>query len=254
MKSKPLKISAVSYINTKPFVYGIEHSGFLKDYSLSLDIPSLCAEKLKNKEVDIGLAPVAVIPELKEHFIIPDFCIGSNGPVLTVMLYSEVPFKEIKTIFLDYQSKTSSMLVQVLAKQFWKISPSFTQAQKGYEKEISGTNAGLIIGDRNFSLPSEFKYKYDLSEEWQLFTGLPFVFACWISNIRLEKSVSIAFHQALKFGIENKDEVVKTINKNYDKKIISNYLNHSISYSFDTRKQAAMDLFLKLSKETTYSY
>ncbi len=249
MKSKLLRISAVSYINAKPFVYGIEHSGFLKEYSLSLDIPSVCAAKLKSREVDIGLAPVAVIPELKEHFIIPDFCIGSNGPVLTVMLYSDVPLKEIKTVYLDYQSKTSSMLVRVLAKKFWKISPAFVQAEKGYEKQISGATAGLIIGDRNFSLPEKFNYSYDLSAEWQLFTGLPFVFACWISNIRMEKSISIAFHEALKYGVENKEAVVAALQGPYDEKIVRNYLNNSISYSFDKQKQTAMELFLDLGKE-----
>ena len=260
MRPKQLRISTVSYINAKPFVYGIEHSGFLSrlgedpssggiDYSLSLDIPSVCAAKLKRNEVDIGLAPVAVIPELKEHFIIPDFCIGSSGAVLTVMLYSDVPLKEIKTVFLDYQSKTSSMLVQILAKKFWKISPAFVQAEEGYEKKISQATAGLIIGDRNFSLPNKFKYAYDLSAEWQLFTGLPFVFACWISNIRLEKSVSIAFHEALKYGVENKEAVVEALKGQYDEKVTRNYLNNAISYSFDKQKQTAMDLFLDLGKE-----
>src|SRR5690349_16409009 len=119
MDTTLLRISAVSYLNAKPFVYGIEQSGFLKNYSLSLDVPSLCAEKLRNGQVDIGLSPVAIIPELKEHFIIPDFCIGANGPVHTVMLYSEVPLQHIKTIQLDYQSKTSCLLVQVLAKHWW---------------------------------------------------------------------------------------------------------------------------------------
>ena len=87
MSKTPLLISAVSYVNAKPFIYGIEHSGFFQNFSLSLDVPSVCAEKLKNNQVDIGLAPVAIIPELGEHYIIPDFCIGANGPVRTVMFY-----------------------------------------------------------------------------------------------------------------------------------------------------------------------
>src|ERR1035437_2307974 len=161
-----LRISAVSYVNSKPFIYGIQHGGFLKDYSLSLDIPSVCAKKLRTNQVDIGLAPVAIIPELKNYFILPDFCIGANGPVMTVMLYSEVPLKEIKNIFLDYQSRTSIMIVRILAKYFWKISPNWTQATIGYEANINGPTAGVIIGDRNFSLSGKFKYVYDLSEEW----------------------------------------------------------------------------------------
>lgn len=246
MKKSPLRISAVSYINAKPFVYGIEHSGLLKDYSLSLDIPSLCAKKLKNDQADIGLAPVAVLSELKNYFIIPDFCIGSNGPVRTVMLYSEVPLRKIKTIYLDYQSKTSSKLIQILAKHWWKISPVFAQTENGYENRIAATSAGLIIGDRNFFLSGKFKYVYDLSEEWKLFTGLPFVFACWIANKELKEGVASVFYKALKFGIENKNMVVKDLKKHYDEKVIKNYLNKCINYNFDKDKHTAMNLFLGL--------
>ena len=249
MKKSAIRISAVSYINSKPFVYGIEKSGFLKNFSLSLDIPSLCAEKLIKKKVDIGLAPIAIIPKLKEYFIFPDFCIGANGPVRSVMLYSQVPFKEIKNIYLDNQSRTSVMLLQILAKYFWKISPQWIDAKDGYEKKINDNTAGLIIGDRNFSLSTNYKFTYDLSEQWKLFTGLPFVFACWITNKELEEQDAIAFYKSLRFGVENRDRVVKEFKIRYDEKMINNYLNNYINYSFDSPKKTAMDLFLKLSKK-----
>ena len=249
MKKTELKISAVSYINSKPFIYGIQHGGFLKDYSLSLDIPSECAEKLKSKKVDIGLAPVAIIPELKHYFIIPDFCIGANGPVKTVMLYSQVPLKDIKNILLDYQSRTSVMLVQILAKYFWKISPKWTPAKKGYEEKIAGTTAGVIIGDRNFSLPHKFKHVYDLSEEWKTYTGLPFVFACWIANKEPDENVAAALYKSFRFGVDNRDKVAKELKNQFDPKMISNYLHNYINFSFDKPKHAAMNLFLKLGKK-----
>ena len=244
-----LRISAVSYINAKPFVYGIEKSGFLKNYSLSLDIPSVCAEKLLKGKVDIGLAPVAIIPKMKKCFILPDFCIGADGPVSSVMLYSDVPLKEIKSIYLDNQSRTSEMLVQILAKKFWKISPQFVSAKKGYEKKIKGTSAGVIIGDRNFSIKRKSNYAFDLSEEWKYYTGLPFVFACWISNKKLDKKQSEALYNALKFGLDNRNKIVKQLQKRYDEKVINTYLNQSISYYFDRTKRQAMDLFLKLGKD-----
>ena len=243
-----LRISAVSYINAKPFVYGIEKSGFLKDYSLSLDIPSVCAEKLLKGKVDIGLAPVAIIPKLKKYFILPDFCIGADGPVSSVMLYSDVPLEEIKSIYLDNQSRTSVMLVQILAKKFWKINPEFISAKKGYEKKIKGITAGVIIGDRNFFLKKKYKHVYDLSEQWKYFTGLPFVFACWISNKKLKKEQSESFYKALKFGLDNRNKVVKQLPKRYEEKVIKTYLNHYISYYFDSSMRMAMDLFLKLGE------
>lgn len=249
MDLSPLRISAVSYINAKPFVYGIEHSGFLSDYTLSLDVPSVCAEKLKTNQVDIGLAPVAIIPELGEHYILPDFCIGANGAVQTVMLYSDVPLKNIRTIHLDYQSRTSALLVQILAKHWWKIAPSWIQAKEGYEKKINGPTAGLIIGDRNFFLDHNFKYSFDLSAEWKSYTGLPFVFACWIANKNIDEQRLSSLYRALKFGIDNRDKILKDLRGQVDEKIIKNYLYNCINNSFDKQKQEAMKLFLKLARE-----
>jgi chorismate dehydratase len=247
MKNSLLRISAVSYINTKPFVYGIEHSGFLKNYSLSLDTPSVCAKKLLSDKVDVGLVPVAIIPKLSEYYIFPDFCIAADGPVRSVLLHSEVPLKEIKNIFLDYQSETAAVLVRILAKHWWKISPRFLRAKKGYEKKIAGTTAGLVIGDRNF-LFNHYKYVYDLSEEWKHFTGLPFVFACWVSNKELDENIAMAFYKSLRYGVENRNKVIKQLSLHYDKKMLSNYLNHYINYYLDNAKKVAMDLFLKLAK------
>jgi len=249
MKKYPLRISAVSYINAKPFVYGIEKSGFLKNYFLTLDIPSVCAEKLLKGKADIGLAPVAVIPKMEKYYILPDFCIGANGAVSSVMLYSDVPLNEIKTIYLDYQSRTSVTLVQILAKYFWKINPAFAGSKLGYEKKIKSTTAGVIIGDRNFSLRKKFNYVFDLSEQWKNYTGLPFVFACWISNKKLGRQESAAFLNALKFGTENISAVLKMLKRDYNKNAINSYLNNNINYHFDEPKRTAMKLFLQLGSK-----
>ena len=165
------------------------------------------------------------------------------------MLYSDVPLRNIRTILLDYQSKTSCLLVQILAKNWWKISPAWIQAQEGYEKKIKASIAGLIIGDRNFLLAGKYKYAYDLSEEWKLYTGLPFVFACWISNKKLEDATVSAFHKALKYGVDSRDKIISGLSTQVDEKVIKNYLYNCISYIFDRQKQEAMSLFLKLGKE-----
>ena len=116
----PHSISIVNYYNTTPFLYGLNHTGFQSQIKLELDIPSVCAQKLKNKQVDIGLVPVAILPELESYHIITDYCIGSVGKVDSVKLFSEKPLEELTHVLLDYQSKTSVTLVQVLNKHFWK--------------------------------------------------------------------------------------------------------------------------------------
>jgi chorismate dehydratase len=243
-----IRISLVSYLNSKPFIYGLRSYKGQEHISIEPDIPSECARKLAEGKVDVGLVPVAVIPELKEHYIISDYCIGSDGPVDTVMLYSQVPLEEIEKIYLDYQSRTSVMLAQVLAKYFWKIQPEWVAGYKGFETQVKKANAAVIIGDRAFDMNGKYAFEYDLSEQWKHFTGLPFVFACWISNKKLPDSFISSFNEALAIGITNIESVIEE----YSSKIpscpdLSDYFYKKISYKLDKLKKESLEHFLNLS-------
>ncbi|MCW3083685.1 MAG: Chorismate dehydratase [Bacteroidetes bacterium] len=247
-----IKISVVSYLNSKPFIDGLERSDLLKEIDLQLDIPSVCAQKLIDGKVDIGLIPVAVIPQLPEYHIISDYCIGAEGKVASVCLYSDVPLNEITTVLLDYQSRTSVTLVKVLAENFWKIHPQWIKAEANYESNVSGTTAAVIIGDRTFGLENKYKYTYDLAGEWQKFTGLPFVFACWVANKKLPDSFIASFNNVLKSGLDNRPALIARLKAaNSYNTDIDTYLNKSISYDLTTAKKQALELFLNYLKKLT---
>lgn len=240
-------ISVVNYYNTTPFIYGLNNSDVLKRIHLQLDIPSVCAQKLKNKQVDIGLVPVAILPELEHYHIISDYCIGTNGVVDSVKLFAHKPLEELTHILLDYQSKTSVTLVQVLNKHFWKKNIDFIAATEGFEKQINGTTGAVIIGDRTFGLTTnEYPYQYDLAVEWQKYTSLPFVFACWVSNKPIEEDFIQDFNKALAYGVNHIAEAVaekpnKT--KGFDD---YDYLKNKISYPLSNDKKQALAKFLEL--------
>ena len=141
-----LKISAVSYLNTVPFIHGLKQSELIHSISLQLDYPSICADKLINGIVDLALVPVAVIPKLLQAHIISDYCIGANGAVDTVCLYSDLPITEIESIALDYQSRTSVALLKILLKEYWELKPEPIKADVGFEDNIKGNHAALVIG------------------------------------------------------------------------------------------------------------
>lgn len=245
MNMNAIKISLVSYLNSKPFLYGLEHCKFNTDIDIALDIPSVCAKKLIEGEVDLGLIPVAVLPKLNEHFIISDYCIGAEGKVGSVMLYSNVPLTEIKNILLDYQSYTSVALVKILAKKFWNIAPNWIPAKVDYEKNIEGNTAAVIIGDRTFGLQGKYAYAYDLAEEWQKFTQLPFVFACWVANKKLPDSFIKEFNEALGYGVNNRDALIAELSENNMYATdIAFYLNNNIKFDFGNSQKKAVDLFL----------
>ena len=242
---KKIKVSAVSYLNSKPLIYGLENTAIKDEIELSLDIPSVCSDKLLQNVVDIGLIPVAILPQLSEYHILSDYCIGADGAVSSVNLYSEVPLENIKSILLDYQSRTSVLLCKVLAKHFWKINPDWKETDSGYETEVKNSTAGLIIGDRTFGKEKNYNYVYDLASEWKAFTGLPFVFACWVANKKLTGDFIKRFNESISFGIENKEAaILEWIEKTNQQVDVREYLEKYISYPLNNKKRMAMELFL----------
>ena len=241
-----LKISAVSYLNTVPFIHGLKQSVLIHSISLQLDYPSICADKLINGIVDLALVPVAVIPKLLQAHIISDYCIGANGAVDTVCLYSDVPITEIESIALDYQSRTSVALLKILLKEYWQLNPELKKADVGFEENIKGKHAALVIGDRAFALNDKHAYIYDLSAIWKEMTGLPFVFAAWVANKKLPQVFIIAFNKALEKGLSDIDTALVLEGANYPNCTNpEDYLNNKISYNLDAEKQKGMELFLK---------
>lgn len=246
-----IKISAVSYTNTLPFIYGIENSKIINHIELSKDIPSVCAQKVLDNKVDLGLIPVAVIPKLNHSEIISDYCIGASGPVRSVILASYKPLNEIDTIYLDYHSRSSVMLTRILAKKFWKINVKWTDTSEGFEKRIKENEAAVIIGDKALKAAENFPYVYDLAEEWIKNTNLPFVFAAWVSNKNLGSTFKSEFNTALQYGLNHMDNVIK----NYDFSVISThidpktYLEKNIDFQLNEKKIEGMNLFLKYTKD-----
>jgi chorismate dehydratase len=241
---KKIRVGAVSYLNTKPLIYGLDHGIMNGQAELIIDYPSKIASMLLEDKIDVGLVPVAILPSMKEHYIISDYCIGSVGEVASVCLFSEVPIEKIETVLLDYQSRTSVALLKVLIKNFWKIEVAFEDTSDDYQSQISGTTAGLVIGDRALQQRKISPFIYDLGSEWEKFTGLPFVFAAWISNKKLDDDFINEFNKANSFGLNNLDDVVSE--HPYEIFDLHHYYNDCISFYLDENKRKGLELFLKM--------
>lgn len=234
----------MSYLNTKPLIYGFEIGRMKDKVELLIDYPSKVARLLLNNKADVGLIPISVLPMLKEKYIISDYCIGTKNEVASVCLFSDVPMDEIKKVLLDYQSVTSVALLQILLKQHWKISPELFTGVKGYEEGIRGSTAGLVIGDRALKLRKDSKYIYDLGIGWKEMTGLPFVFAAWVANKKLPPDFPESFNKTTGEGVKKINKVIGlTTFKDYD---LHTYYTVNIDYKLDRLKMEAIDLFLSL--------
>ena len=237
----------MSYLNTKPLLYGIKRHAVIKEIELIEDYPSRIAQMLVEDELDIGLIPVATTLRLNEWYIDSDYCIGSNGAVASVCIFSEVPMEKVERVYLDYQSRTSVNLAKVLLKEYWKKEVEFMDAMgEDFRKAINGTTAGVIIGDRALEQRSKSKYVYDLGEAWRNHTNLPFVFAAWIANKKLPKEFISSFNKANALGLEKIDEVIKeNAFAHFD---LRRYYTSCISYKLDEEKKKGLDLFLSKLK------
>jgi len=244
---KKIRISAVSYTNTKPFLYGIQHTEIINKIDLSLDIPSDCAQKLIDDEADIGLIPVAATLDLPEWHLVSDYCIGAVGAVNSVFIFSNCPIEEVQTLQLDPESRSSNNLAKVLLKNYWKLQPLLVANAIDYGKLTNKQTAFVQIGDRTFGKADQYPYVYDLAAEWTAFTGLPFTFAAWIANKPISPEFMEEFNQSLQFGLDHRNELFEemTMRDDFD---LKDYLLKKIDYPLTQQKREALYLFLDYIK------
>lgn len=240
---KKIRVGIVNYLNTKPLIYGLEKEPVNQLIDLVGAYPSKLAQMLKDDEIDVGLIPVAAIPQLPSYHIVGNHCIGTEGEIASVCLFSEVPMQEIERVYLDYQSRSSVALLQWLMKEYWGIHPEIIQATgEEYLQEIKGTTAGLVIGDRALEQRKISTYIYDLGTEWRAITGLPFVFAAWVSVKPLPEEFIRVFDSANALGMDHIDEIVAA--NPYDIYDLKKYYTLHLSYVLDEGKRKGMERFL----------
>lgn len=239
-----LRVGAVSYLNTKPLIYGLEKGPLAHKIELTLDYPSNLTSLLQKNKLDIALLPVAAIPMIPDSEIVSNYCIASDNKVASVCIFSHVPIEEIQEIYLDYQSRTSVMLLRILLKEYWHIRPSLLEGDENYISQIKNKTAGLIIGDRALDNLNNFPYVYDLATAWNEYTQLPFVFAAWVANKKINPVFLEEFNIANSIGFQRLDEIVSELNyPHYD---LKEYYRNNICYSLDEQKNKGLTLFLKM--------
>lgn len=219
---------------------GIEAHPELLDFAeIETDIPSICAQKLIDDQVDLGLIPVAALLHVPGYHIIGDYCIGSVGAVNSVFIFSKKPIQEIQTLRLDSHSRTSNNLARVLLKNHWQVPVTLV------EKDA---DAYVLIGDRTFGKVDSEPYAYDLGKEWMEFTGMPFAYAVWAANKELSPEFVGRFNHALKDGIEGRRNYIHEIPSvpGFDMK---RYLMESIDYDLTAEKREAIHLFHRYIQE-----
>ncbi len=241
MKDK-IRVAAVNYLNAKPLLWGLEHHPVSEDILWCNDYPARVADALREGRADIALLPIAAIPTIPGSYVVGNYGIAAHGNVVSVALFSQVPLEEIEAVYLDYQSRTSVRLAQLLLRDFWKKEAQFLPAPEDYISRIGGTAAGVIIGDRALVQLPHFPYVYDLSKAWQQWQGLPFVFAAWIARAPLPEDFIRAFDEAQAQGLQHLDEVIAA--NPFPPYSLRTYYTENIVYRLGAEERKGMERFL----------
>ncbi len=248
------QLALVSYLNTKPFIEGINQYFSESELDVRLLPPAECPKELLAGNSDMALIPVGSLVDFSGLAILKDHCIGANGRVDSVYLFSRVPIHEIEEVRLDPHSRTSNGLTRILMQNYWKHKVGFVMPEGRNFELIQGSTAGVAIGDVAYKIKGEYEYVYDLSEEWKNYTQLPFVFAVWAYRPEhwptddLEK-----IKLALEWGRHHREEAARKWGKQFGYTLEGaiTYLSKSIIYELDAPKHQSLERYIKELKELT---
>jgi len=239
-------IALVSYINTRPFMDGIEQVLSKDEVRLHLMPPSECARALKEERVDMALMPIGALINFDQINLLPDYCIGGDGSVNSVFIFSQVPIEEVSYLYLDPHSRSSNGLARILLRHYWKKELPFDMFDQRPFDLIQGRKAGVIIGDQAIRTRNSYPYAYDLSEYWKKLTGLSFPFAVW--GYRPEKfspDLLEKIQKAMRLGVEQRKMSALKWANYYDipPEFAVSYLEQDIDYIFDSDKHLSLKLY-----------
>jgi chorismate dehydratase len=246
-----IRIGAVNYLNTKPLIHDLER--LAPEADLVLEVPSRLAEDLAAGRLDVALIPVIEYFRAGSYTIVPDIAIASRGPVLSVTLFSRVPWADIRRVALDAGSRTSAALTEILLRKRYGVSPALVPLPLDRAAEDVDTDAVLLIGDRAMRacLPG-FAHAFDLGQEWFDWTGLPFVYAVWAVRDGVDLgAVAPALREAKRRGCGRvgpiaQDEAPRL---GLDAGFCRRYLSNIIHFDLGPREQAGLNHYYRLAAE-----
>src|SRR5262245_17883792 len=248
---RPIRVGAVSYLNTKPLIEGL--ASFAPQAELELDFPSRLADRLASGDLDVALIPVVEYFRGRNYTVVPGVSIASRGPVLSVTLFSRVPVAEIRSVALDEGSRTSAALARVLLETRYAVRPQTVQLPIGVAADDMSTDAVMLIGDRAMKacLPG-FAHAYDLGQEWFDWTGLPFVYAVWAVRAGMDlRGVDRALRACGDYGLAKVGPIAQreAAQLGLDPGFCRRYLSNILCFDLGPRELAGLAKFCELARE-----
>lgn len=238
-----VRLGAVSYLNTRPLVYGLDRARF----AIRFDVPSRCATLLHDGEIDLGLIP-SIEYQRGDYRIVSGVAIASHGPVASVALFSRGPVSAIRSVALDTSSRTSVALLQVLCAERFGIAPAFVPHGPNLPGMLAACDAALMIGDPALWTDPRVLgvTKTDLGAEWTAHTGLPFVWAVWAGRPgAIGPDGLAALARSRDEGVAAIDEIARGYAAGDEDRArrAAEYLRHNVTFGLESPHEEALRRF-----------
>lgn len=243
-----VRLGAVSYLNVRPLVYGLDR--YPDRVSLRFDVPSVCASLLEDGLIDLGMVPSIAHLDRPGDCVVPGVCIGSEGPVASVALFSRVPVSGIRRLALDTSSRTSAVLAQILCARRFGIAPALVPRPPDLPSMLAEADAALLIGDPALFLdPADHDVtKIDLGAAWTEMTNLPFVWAFWAGRRGAADAPTVRLlQQAAEEGMRQSDEIADAYCRDVPGRqvLARRYLREHLRFRFDARAMAGLEAYYR---------
>lgn len=254
MSGKPLRVAVVNFLNSVPLFWGLQHGPQQGLVQLDFMLPSECADALRCGRVQGAILPSIEYQRIEGLEIVPGLAVASPGPVRSVLLFSRVPPRDIRTLALDTSSRTSVCLVQILLQRRYNARPCLVPSPPNLSAMLRENDGALIIGDPALGTPLELEipglHIYDLADEWRELTGLPFVFAIWTFRGNAgARDLVVPFQQATGYAMEHLDEIAasETLRTGLPVPLIRSYLTENIDFSLGERSLQGLREFYRMA-------
>ena len=254
-----LRISSISFLNTAPLMWDLEHGQAGADFDISYTLPSACARALEAGTADIGIIPAAAYTQIPGLQILPDVAIASRRAVRSILLVSLMPIAEVRSVALDTSSMTSVALTKILFEKWLGGGQTFTAMEPDLEKMLAEHDAALLIGDPALKVDRSRYFTLDLAEEWIRHTGKPFVFAFWairsqaLNEAAQSLDLPAIFQHSRDHGLE--PENLTQICQEWAPKLgiseasVRSYVSENIHYKLDPGCIEGLELFYRYAAE-----
>lgn len=254
----PIRIAAVSYLNTAPLIEGLDACA---DLQIETRVPSAIVERLTRTgpdRVDLGL--VSLIDGARHAdklALLPCGMIGCEGETLTVRLISSVEPERITRLHADTDSHTSTVLAQIILSEQCGVRPEIVpfDARAHASSGAPWPESVLLIGDKVVDPETgsgDAGFQIDLGTAWHELTGLPFVYALWMCRAderddpRIIAGTRLLDRQRRR-NLARLDAIVssRATQKGWPDQLARRYVGELLRYDVGAREREAVDLFLR---------